>query len=124
MADLKKPRSLLQTIIDGAAERIAMQSWVPPENREAMRSTAVSIIEQQISAVLGADSITVSGWVIPPSQRQDRRQRIEAALRAGEPVKAIAGRELVSQRWVWRVHADLRAAEQNPPEQFSTSRPQ
>lgn len=120
MSSLKKPRSLLQTIIEGAAERIALQSWVPPENREAMRSTAISIFEQQISAVLGADSMVVSGWVIPPSQRRDRRQRIQDALRTGESVRVIAGRELVSPRWVSRIQADMRVAgELSPPEQFT-----
>lgn len=124
MATMNKPRGLLRTIIDGAAERIALQTWVAPENREAMRATAVSILEQQISAVLGSDSITLSGWVMPPSQRLERRERIEAALRAGESVKVISGRELVSQRWVFRVQAEMRGAEPRAPEQFSASRRQ
>lgn len=119
MADLNKPRSLLHTIIAGAAERIAMQPWVSPENREAMRATAVHIFEQQISAVIGADTLMISGWVMPPSQRLQRRERIEAALLAGESVRSIAQRELVSQRWVFRLQSELRAAEQIPPEQFS-----
>ncbi len=121
MVDLTKPRSLLRNIIAGAAERIAMQPWVPPENREAMRITAISIFEQQISAVVGYDSIVVSGWVMPPSQRMERRERIEAALAAGESAKSIAGRELVSERWVRMVRAEMPAgacAEVLPPEQF------
>ena len=44
----------------------------------------------------------------------ERRARVEAALRAGESVKVIAGRELVSQRWVFRVQAEMRAAEPSP----------
>lgn len=119
MAALNKPRSLLQCIIDGAAERIATQFCILPENHEAMRDAAVHIIEQQISAVLGADSIVISGWLMPPSQRLARRERIVAALRAGERAQAIADRELVSARWVWRLQAELVAAEQSPPEQFS-----
>lgn len=119
MAAMNKPRSLLQNIIAGAAERLSMHPSIPPENRAAFRVTAVHVIEQQISAVIGFDSIVISGWVIPPSQRLERRGRIEAALAAGESVKAIAGRELVSQRWVFRVQAEMRSAEQISPEQFT-----
>lgn len=118
MADLSKPRSLLQTIIAGAAERLSMHPAIPLENRAAFRANAVHVFEQQISAVIGADTLMISGWVMPPSQRLKRRERIEAALIAGEPARAIADRELVSQRWVRRVREDLVAAEQIPPEQF------
>lgn len=119
MATLTKPRSLLQTIIASAAERLSQHPSIPPENREAFRVNVVSVIEQQISAVIGSDTITVSGWVMPPSQRAERRDRIEAALRGGESVKVIAGRELVSQRWVRRLQAEMGlGAEQSPPEQF------
>lgn len=119
MVDLNKPRSLLQTIIASAAERLSMHPSIPVENREAFRYTAVHIIEQQISAVIGSDSLMISGWVMPPSQRLQRRERIASSLLAGESVRAIAQRELVSQRWVFRLQSDLRAAEQTPPEQFS-----
>lgn len=124
MATLNKPRSLLQTIQEVLAERLSRYKHVPADDPEAFRRLVVAEHEQTISAVLGADSIVVSGWVMPPSQRLDRRERIEAALRAGESVKAIAGRELVSQRWVWRVQAEMRDAEQSPPEQFSAGRQQ
>ena len=119
MAALNKPRGLLQTIIASAAERISMHPSIPEENRAVLRDAALRVIEQQISAVIGFDSIKISGWAIPPSQRMDRRERILAALHAGESVKAIAGRELISQRWVYRLQAEMRAeAEQMPPEQF------
>jgi hypothetical protein len=124
LVDASKSRSTLQTIIAGAAERIAMQPWVPLENREAMRATAVSIFEQQIIAVIGADSIMISGWVMPPSQRLQRRERIEAALIAGESVRAVAQRELVTQRWVRRLREDLVTAELIPSEQFRSIEPQ
>ena len=125
MATLNRPRSPLRTIIDAAAESIAAQSWVLPENREAMRAAVVSIFEQKVSAVIGYDSVVISGWVMPPSARQARRDRIEEALAAGESPKAIAGRELVSPRWVLRIQAEMRAAgEQTPPEQFTPAREQ
>lgn len=121
MADLSKPRSLLQNIIAGAAERLSMHPSIPEEDRAAFRATAVHVFEQQISAVIGFDSIVVSGWVMPPSQRLERRGRIEAALAAGEAVRDISQRELVSQRWVRRVREEMDAAEQSPPEQFRAS---
>ena len=96
MAALNKPRGLLQTIIASAAERISMHPSIPEENRAVLRDAALRVIEQQISAVIGFDSIKISGWAIPPSQRMDRRERILAALHAGESVKAIAGRDAVS----------------------------
>lgn len=107
MATLKGPRGLLHVIIAGAAERLAAHPSIPAANREAFRATAVSIIEQQISAVIGGDTLRITGWVMPPSARQDRRDRIEAALQAGESPKVIAGRELVSRRWVEKVAAEM-----------------
>lgn len=118
MTDLNKPRSLLRNIIAGAAERLSMHPDIPPENRAAFRANAVHVFEQQISAVIGFDSIVISGWVMPPSQRLERRGRIEAALAAGESVRDIAQRELVSQRWVRRLREEMDLAEQTPPEQF------
>ena len=104
---MAQSRSLLQTIIHAAAERLADDPCIPDENRAAFRATAVSIFEQQVSAVLGADTVRITGWIIPPSVRQSRRERIEQALRTGEALKAIAGRELVSERYVRKLRADM-----------------
>ena len=124
MADLNsKPRSPLQTILHGAAELLARR-WGPPGKVGEMRADVVSTVEQQICAVIGYDSLVINGWVMPPSARQARRDRIEAALAAGESPKVIAGRELVSPRWVLRIQAEMRAGEQIPPEQFTDGRPQ
>jgi hypothetical protein len=119
---VSRPRGLLQTIIASAVERLAAHPAIPPDRRDAFRAQAVRVFEQQINAVVGCDRLVVSGWAMPPSARQDRRDRIEAALRRGEAVKAIAGRELVSQRLVFKVKAELAAAELLPPEQFSGGR--
>ena len=112
---MAQSRSLLQTIIHAAAERLADDPCIPDENRAAFRATAVTIFEQQVSAVLGADTVRISGWIIPPSVRQDRRERIERALRDGETPKAIAGRELVSERYVRKLRAELAGAGTDAP---------
>ena len=57
------------------------------------------------------DTLRITGWSVPPTERMERRERIEQALRAGESVKAIAGRELVSQRHVRRIRADMERAD-------------
>lgn len=108
-------QGLLHTIIEGAAERLALHPSIPEANRQAFRATAVHVIEQQISAVIGSDTLRITGWAVPPTQRLERRERIERALAAGESVKVIAGRELVSQRHVRRLRADLVLGGHLPP---------
>lgn len=117
MAELTRPRSLLHTIIAGAAERLAMHPAIPEDSRTAFRATAVQIFEQQIVAVIGCDTLRVTGWAIPPSQRLDRHHRIRQALRDGESASDIAARELVSPRRVRQLGAEM-AAENLPPENF------
>lgn len=107
---MNQPRGLLQIIIHAAAERLAANPCIPPENREAFRATAVYIFEQQVSAVIGGDTLRVTGWAVPPSARRDRRERIEQALLAGESPKLIAGRELVSERYVRKLRAEMESA--------------
>lgn len=112
---MTQPRGLLQTIIHAAAERLAADSRIPPESRAAFRATAITIFEQQVSAVVGADTLRITGWAMPPSVRQDRRDRIEQALLAGEAPKAIAGRELVSERYVRKLRAEMAVAGTDAP---------
>jgi hypothetical protein len=109
------PKGLLQTIIHAAAERLAADPAVPDTHRAAFRLRAISIFEQQVSAVIGADTLRISGWIIPPSARQDRRDRILQALAGDEPPKRIAGRELVSERYVRKLRAEMLARGTNPP---------
>jgi hypothetical protein len=110
------PRGLLQIIIRAAAERLAQDACIPAANREAFRASAVAIFEQQVSAIIGSDTLRISGWAMPPSARHDRRERILASLAAGEPARQIAARELVSERWVRRLRSEAeRAGGSFPP---------
>lgn len=112
---MAQPRGLLQTINHGVAERLAADPLIPPESRAAFRATAITVFEQQVSAVVGTDTLRITGWVMPPSVRQDRRDRIEQALLAGETPKAIAGRELVSERYVRKLRAEIAGAGTDAP---------
>jgi hypothetical protein len=109
------PKGLLQVIIHAAAERLAADPAVPASHKEAFRKTAISIFEQQVKAVLGCDTLRVSGWEIEPSARQDRRERILSALAKGETPRRIAGRELVSERHVRRLRAEMAEDGHFPP---------
>lgn len=100
--------SLLSSFIAAAAERLSMHPCIPPENREAFRASVVSVLEQLVVGMFGGITVRMTGWVVAPSLRQDRRDRIESALLAGESVRAIAGRELVSERYVRKLAAWLR----------------
>lgn len=104
---MSAPKGLLQTIIHAAAERLADHPAVPAPHKAGFRLAAISIFEQQVSAVIGADTLRISGWIIPPSARHDRRERIMQALASDEPPKRIAGRELVSERYVRKLRAEL-----------------
>lgn len=112
---MSTPKGLLQIIIHAAAERLAADPAVPASHKEAFRLTAISIFEQQVSAVIGSDTLRISGWIIPPSARQDRRDRILQALASNEPPKRIAGRELVSERYVRKLRAEMLARGTIPP---------
>jgi hypothetical protein len=95
-----KQRGVVHRIIAAAAEQLAQHPSIPAENRDAFRLTAISVFEQQISDIIGCDTIQLTGWTIAPSERQARRDRIVAALRSGDQPAHIASRELVSVRWV------------------------
>jgi hypothetical protein len=98
-----KPRGVVHRIIAAAADKLAQHPSIPPETREAFRATVISVMEHQITAVLGCDSVPLAGWALVPSERLARRERIVEALRQGESPRAIASRELVTVRTVQRL---------------------
>jgi len=110
-----KPRGLVHAIIAAAADKLSQHASIPPENREAFRATAVSVIEQQICSVIGYDTVQLTGWIIPPSQRLAQRERIVAAIHQGERPRVIASRELVSIRTVERLRCKVSEQRQNTP---------
>ena len=107
MAELNKPKGVVHRILAAAAETLAQHPSIPVENREAFKAQVISVMEHQITAVLGCDSIPLAGWAIVPSERQARRDRIVEALRRGDASPHIASRELVSVRWVNKLRGTL-----------------
>lgn len=112
---MAKERGIMQRMIQAIAEHVADHPLIPPENKEPLKLATVKICEHIVCSMIGTDTLRVSGWIIHPSARQDRRDRIEQALLAGEAPKAIAGRELVSERHVRKLRAELVAAGTMPP---------
>lgn len=96
-------KPLVHELLAAIARRLTASPAIPPENREAFAAVAPRLIEEAIISVLGCDSVQLTGWVIAPSERQARRERIIAALRQGEPPAVIASRELVTVRTVQRL---------------------
>ena len=95
-----KPKAIMRRIIEATADRLASDVAIPEANREAYRAQIIHVMEHAVSSILGSDRARVYGWVTPPSERESRRARIDAAIAAGESPAAIASRELVSDRWV------------------------
>jgi hypothetical protein len=100
MAEVGRPQGVLKQFIDRGAAKWAAHVDVPDENREALRATAVRVLESLACEMFGPARVYIRGWVTEPSTRADRLQRILDAIAEGEPPKAIAARELVSVRWV------------------------
>lgn len=108
---MSKPISMLTVIITAAADRLAQDSRIPVENREAFRASAISVMHQQWSDLFGGERVrmwTARTW---SGERKDRQRRILAAIAAGEAAKVIAGRERVSERWVQKLAASAARAE-------------
>lgn len=100
-----RPRGILQRIIHAAADKLAADPTIAPDARDAYRAAIVHVFEATICDLIGCDTVQISGWSIAPSARANRRERILQALEAGEPVRTIAARELVSERWVRKLAA-------------------
>lgn len=98
-------KPLVHELLEAIARRLTASPAIPPENREAFAAVAPRLIEETIRSVLGCDTVQLTGWVIAPSERQARRERILAAIVAGEAAGVIASRELVSVRWVEKLRA-------------------
>lgn len=102
-----RPPSILARVISASAVSLAQRWQVPADNREAFVATAESVLAEQWSALFGGETVRVRFYAPKESQRQrdDRRQRIVAALQGGESARAIAKREGVSHRWVNKLAA-------------------
>lgn len=101
----RRPLPILSRLIRTAAERLAHDPVVPPENREAFRANCESVLHAQFSLEFGGERIYApreATWL-----RMERRQRIERALALGDSTAAIARRERVSERWVRKVRGSI-----------------
>lgn len=106
--------SLLADVILAAADRLAADQRIPDHARGAFRDAAVSVLRQQVAVLVGA-RVYVAGTSVrlqPLKRDPQRRERIAAALRAGESLASISRRERVTMRYVRRVRAALREADQ------------
>lgn len=104
-----KPRGgIVHRIISSAADRLSQDPRIPADARDAFRATAISVFEQQVRELIGCDTVRLTGWRVTPSERQARRQRIEVAIKSGEPAGSIARRERVSESWVQKLGASAR----------------
>ena len=108
---MNKPKGIMHRIIAAVADKLAQHPSIPPENREAFRATVISVFEAQVCAFIGYDTVRITGWVIAPSERRARHDRIVAALHDGQTSAQIASRELVSVQWVNKLRRTVCADE-------------
>lgn len=99
-------KPLSQVLVEAIVDAVGDHPSVPAENRSAWRAVGPRLVQEAIRSVLGCDSVQLTGWVIVPTERLARRERILRALEAGEPPARIASRELVSVRWVRKLRQD------------------
>jgi hypothetical protein len=104
VGQVSKP--LAQVLVDAIVRAVAEHPSVPPENRAEFARVGPRLVQEAIQRVLGCDSVQLTGWVIVPSERLARRERIVRALEAGELPARIASRELVSVRWVQKLRRE------------------
>lgn len=102
--------SLLSRVIAATAQRLAQHPSIPPASRAAFEAQAAAVMQTMWSDLFGGESVWVRCYV-PHSWATDRacrRDRIRAALAAGERPVDIARRERVSERHVRRLRpADM-----------------
>jgi hypothetical protein len=92
--------NLMSKIIGAIAERLAADPSIPVENREAFRRTIISVFECEMADLFGGEHIKIYIPKIGGQRRQDRNERIAAAIEAGEAPEVIAKRENLTPRRV------------------------
>lgn len=93
--------SLFAQVIERAAHAVAVQQGIPAPNRPAYVQHVASILRAEFSALVGGERAYVPK--VSDVERQASRQRILAALEAGDAVGTIARREGVDPSWVRRL---------------------
>jgi hypothetical protein len=100
-------KSLFSTIVGTLAERISMHPSVPPENRQALRETAQSVIASELQRMFGGDQLRLYIPRVSAEQRQQRDERIGDALVEGVAADDVAQRERLSDRHVRRLRGRI-----------------
>lgn len=98
--------SLFAQVIERAAHAVAVQQGIPAPNRPAYVQHVASILRAEFSALVGGERAYVPK--VSDVERRASRQRILAALEAGEPVAVIAAREGATTRWVRKLRGTIR----------------
>lgn len=100
---MTRPPSILVRLIREGANALAQQHQVPHEKQQAYIANAESVFLGPWLRTFGGETVRIYSPRETQSQRDARRQRIAAALRAGESPRSIAKRENVSASWVHRL---------------------
>jgi hypothetical protein len=89
------------------AEWVANAPSIPEQNRDALRQTVVSVVSAQLSEAFGGEQLRLYVPKINAEQRRSQKERIAAALIAGETSTVIAKREKVHPGWVRRLRGRI-----------------
>lgn len=100
---MTRPPSILSRVITASASSLAQRLQVPPANLQAFVSTTEAVLSAQWCSLFGGETVRVYAPRETQRQREERRERIVAAIERGESPRAIAKRESVSPSWVHRL---------------------
>jgi predicted thioesterase len=103
--------SLLKAWIENADKRLAARLHLQPHVHAQVRESFLSEL-QHLAALAAGERVYIGARITLVRRKRDskRRERIAAALTAGEAVADIARREQVSEAYVRAVRQRLAAA--------------
>lgn len=96
--------SLFSTVVRALADGVAAHPGVPPENREALRDTARSVIAAELQRMFGGEQLRMYVPRLSAEQRQERDARVADA---DGPADDVANRERLSDRQVRRIRGRI-----------------
>ena len=100
----KRPPIYVQLFTAGA-QRLADVQRVPAEQRGQFVEAALRCFGGVLSQQFGGETVRLRAPRTPSHERLAQRLRINAALRLGESVQAIAHRECISPGHVRKIRA-------------------
>lgn len=112
----RRPPSKAYELLDRMAlmgvRRLAAER---PELEQASYQTLRAVLHAEWAAFCGGDRVRVWGGRTPAPEREAKRQRIMAAIKAGEVPAVIARRENVSADWVRKLRMRLIGPDKSRP---------